>query len=77
MKYTDPEMSVERRRAGIIRARILRDPCAHCIHRVDGWGKSACMACRTYPACTEQATGPSFELDRETLKSIQQPEEAA
>lgn len=68
MTHTRPEMAAERRICARILRQVRHDPCAHCIHRVDGWGRSACMACRTYPACTEQATGPSFELDRSTLK---------
>lgn len=71
MNYTDPERSVERRLAGIIRTRILRDPCKHCIHRVEGWERAACMACRTYPACTTSLTEPRFELDPTTVPELE------
>lgn len=71
MTYTDPERSVERRQAGVIRARIMRDPCRHCVHRVEGWDKAACMACRTYPECMDRITGPRFELDPTTVPEME------
>jgi hypothetical protein len=68
--YTDPERVTERRLAGIIRARIMRDPCRYCLNRVEGWDHAACMACRTYPACTEALTGPRFEPDPATIPEL-------
>ena len=73
MTHTKPEMAAERRICARILRQVRADPCSHCIHRVEGWAHSACMACRTFPSCMEQATGPSFEPDHSTLQS----EEAA
>ncbi|MGN6094237.1 MAG: hypothetical protein ACTHOL_17950 [Luteibacter jiangsuensis] len=67
MTYTTPELSAERRICRRLLAQVCRDPCGHCIHRVTGWGRSACKANRTFPMCTKQRTGPSFEPDHSTL----------
>lgn len=67
MTHTGPEMAAERRICAKVMRRIRDDPCAHCIHRVDGWSKSACMGWRTFPACMDQATGPNFTLDPDTI----------
>jgi hypothetical protein len=71
MTYTAPERNTERRLAGIIRAKIMKNPCAHCLNRVEGWDHAACMACRTYPACTEALTGPHFEPDPKTIPELE------
>lgn len=70
MNYTDPERNVERRLAGIIRARVLQNPCAHCRNRVTGWGRHACIAMRSYPNCTEYGA-PAFEFDPTTIRELE------
>lgn len=71
MSHTRPEMAAER---GIC-LRILRmvrdDPCRFCKHRVEGWNRAACMACRTYPECMDRLTGPRFELDPATVPEME------
>lgn len=68
MTYSRPELAAEFHVCERIARKVRADPCSHCTHRVEGWSHSACMACRTFPSCMEQATGPSFEPDHSTLR---------
>lgn len=66
--YTSPEANTERRICGRIRARILKDACAVCVHRVQGWGKSACtLVGRTYPACGSDGRALRFTPDHTAI----------
>jgi len=66
--YSAPEFATERRICRRLLAQVLADPCGHCIHRVTGWNRSACIAHRTFPMCTKERTGPGFEPDHDTLR---------
>lgn len=67
--HTGPELATERRICGRIRARILRNPCGHCIHRVEGWGAAACtLADRRYPMCLTDGRALQFDLDTTTIE---------
>lgn len=66
--YTAPEANTERRICGRIRAQILKDACAVCTHRVEGWGKSACtLVGRTYPACGSDGRSLRFNPDHAAI----------
>lgn len=65
-EYTGPERFTERQLAARLRELIRKNPCRHCVHRLTGWGRSVCMASRTYPECTEYGS-PAFELDPTTI----------
>lgn len=68
-EHTRPELATERRICGRIRAQILRDPCAHCLNRVEGWGKSACsLVGRRFSLCMSDKRPLKFELDESTIK---------
>ncbi|HNR91595.1 MAG TPA: hypothetical protein PKO41_04125 [Dokdonella sp.] len=73
--YSAPEMNVERRICGRIRARILRNACAYCIHR-DRNAPAGFETCslfgRRYPLCGTDGRALTFEFDETTL-----PREAA
>lgn len=66
-EYTRPERSAELRICWKLLDRVKADPCGHCIHRQQAWGKHVCSKGREYPACTRQGT-PQFEFD-ETFRS--------
>lgn len=70
-EHTRPELAAERRICSRIRAQILRDPCAHCVHRVEGWGAAACsLVGRRYPLCMSDGRALQFELDEDTIRSV-------
>lgn len=68
--YTRPERSAEFARARRIRARVLAaGGCAMCLHRVQGWGLSACSRPnRRFPMCMKDRASPAFELDESTVE---------
>jgi hypothetical protein len=67
-QYSGPEMATEWRICRRLLAEVLRNPCAHCKFRVEGWGAVACSSTGlTFPMCTKRGS-PSFELDESTIK---------
>lgn len=66
--YSRPERAAEFSICRRHLAKVLADPCAHCVHREVIFGKAVCPTFgRTFPLCTK-TPGLSFEIDHETLK---------
>lgn len=72
--YSGPEMNVERRICGRIRARILRNACAFCLHR-DRDAPAGFETCslfgRRYPMCGSDGRAFRFEVDESTLPRVE------
>lgn len=70
MTYTSPEMVTERRICERLRAKILRNACAFCLHR-DRDSPAGFETCslfgRRFPLCNVDGRAFQFELDKETL----------
>lgn len=68
--HTNPEFAAEMKICKRLRAKILENPCAACIHREVLWGKATCKGNpgRTWWACRDGKTEPSFQLDQSTLQ---------
>jgi hypothetical protein len=67
---TRPENFAERAKARRILAKIMKDPCASCIHRGETfWDRTFCkVEGRTYWGCRDGKTEPTFTLDRDTIE---------
>lgn len=68
--YSRPEMNVERLICGRLRAKILRNACAYCLHR-DRDAPNGMATCqlfgRRYPMCGSDGRALQFELDESTI----------
>lgn len=69
--YSGPERNTERRICGRIRARIIKNPCAHCTNR-DMTAPPGFETCqlfgRRYPLCGTDGRALVFNLDESTIR---------
>lgn len=66
--YSRPERATELAICRRHLAKVLADPCAHCLHRETVFGKAICPTFgRTFPLCTK-TPGLQFDPDHGTLK---------
>lgn len=73
MSYTRPEHACERTQARRKMAKILTDPCAHCLRRDPQtvFGQSVCSssdAGRNWWTCVRDGRQPTFDLDERTVE---------
>jgi len=68
--HTRPERAAELDICRRLMAKILEDPCGHCMNREKLWGKWTCKnnPGRTWWACRDGASEPSFTLDESTIE---------
>lgn len=65
---TRPERATEINLARRQRSKIMRDPCAYCMHREIAFDRSFCPTLgRIWPRCMN-TPGLQFELDESTLR---------
>jgi len=68
--YYGPERNTERRICGRIRARVRKNPCAHCLNRdmTSGPGFETCQLFgRRFPLCGTDGRALEFTLDESTI----------
>ena len=66
---TRPEIYTARGQPRSVRQQVYaRRGCPMCVHRLEGWGLTACeAAARTFPRCLH-TPGLQFELDPSTVE---------
>lgn len=66
---TRPETYAARGQARTVRQQVYaRGGCAMCVHRLEGWGLTACETLgRTFPRCI-RTPGLQFDLDQSTVE---------